>query len=792
MNHIGWDFGMATIPIQSNNSNSSINSTAIQPGEVTVNLACVCGNNELSASMSMVIECDYCLKWFHTDCVQLNSSSIEELERDELDWFCSACIEEAVNNPDMTKNFTVCTPGRPEAVSITQGSSPAKVSALSIPSSNTSSSSPTSLPCSPYPVSICTSPVSLHHTSVASSLAFSLVKSPEQSFSLPTSPITTSLLSLTAQLEEQHLASNDAMQDVSIMFVKPAAPPTKRQNRKAVSVELEEVQLKAGKSWRRCQTGSRLGSLAEDSSLTVDNTDTSTFCSPHHFKQSFRLEPVLSTASVECLSPTPRKLPLRPQLTKTRSLARASRSSFCVVPATPRPDKLRGGRQSAMPLLSQTLLLTNKPESSGTLLLSETLLPQQKPSETLVDVGKLSDSITNARQLIDPLADLLSLSHTCEDHEQQLSPTSADPIQLSDTVSASLLSCAELTAVEKLLTACTRPDIAMFDSVYSPEYMEGSMKVGEGAFGEVFLLGSVGDDRPVLKVVPIDGDIPVNGEVQTSVEDMFSEVVISGSLSKLREDSSNMTAGFVEVRGCHVFRGEYPPQLLKLWDVFNTENESENDRPDNLPNDQKFIALEFNNGGRDLEKFVFKHGTQAFQAWKQVAHALAVAEEEMEFEHRDLHWGNVLVKETSDKYVSFSLGGDTYQVETGGVITTIIDFSLSRLTMDDVTIYNNLSEDPTLFNAKGKDQPGGDYQFDIYRKMKEVNKNSWEQFQPKTNILWLHYMLDKMTTEVYFSAKKTTKPHKSGMAKIRAMKSKLIEDFGSAAAWVRREGERVD
>ena len=50
------------------------------------------------------------------------------------------------------------------------------------------------------------------------------------------------------------------------------------------------------------------------------------------------------------------------------------------------------------------------------------------------------------------------------------------------------------------------------------------------------------------------------------------------------------------------------------------------------------------------------------QAWKQVAHALAVAEEEMEFEHRDLHWGNVLVKETSEKFVNFKLGGDIYQV----------------------------------------------------------------------------------------------------------------------------------
>ena len=125
MNHIGWDFGMATIPIQSNNSNSSINSTAIQPGEVTVNLACVCGNNELSESM--VIECDYCLKWFHTDCVQLNSSSIEELKRDELDWFCSACIEEAVNNPDMTKNFTVSCPFfKVEGREVVSGSSQAQ------------------------------------------------------------------------------------------------------------------------------------------------------------------------------------------------------------------------------------------------------------------------------------------------------------------------------------------------------------------------------------------------------------------------------------------------------------------------------------------------------------------------------------------------------------------------------------------------------------------------------------------------------------------------------------------
>ena len=62
---------------------------------------------------------------------------------------------------------------------------------------------------------------------------------------------------------------------------------------------------------------------------------------------------------------------------------------------------------------------------------------------------------------------------------------------------------------------------------------------------------------------------------------------------------------------------------------------------------------------------------------------------------------------------------DVFIVETAGVRATIIDFSLSRLTLDPYNleaeggggqdIFNNLSEDPDLFTAQG------DYQFEIYR-----------------------------------------------------------------------------
>jgi len=346
------------------------------------------------------------------------------------------------------------------------------------------------------------------------------------------------------------------------------------------------------------------------------------------------------------------------------------------------------------------------------------------------------------------------------------------------------------TPLDKLLRACSSQQVQLFDSIYPPETIKGSTKIGEGAFGEVFLLGAEGDERPVLKIVPIDGNIKVNGEEQTKIEDMLSEVIISDALSKLRIRAPNMTSGFVEVRGCHVFRGVYPPQLLALWDKFNEEHESENDRPDNLPATQMYIALEFNNAGKDLEKYTFKHASQALQAWKQVAHSLAVAEEELQFEHRDLHWGNVLVKETTEKFAQFTIGGDVYQVETCGVVTSIIDFSLSRLSLDKVTIFNNLSDDPTLFSARGQNQPGGDYQFDIYRKMKEYNDNEWEAFNAKTNIFWLDYMLDKMLTEVYYSSKKTTKPNRSGFSKMRNLRSNLSH-FNCVADWVRREGDRL-
>ena len=91
-----------------------------------------------------------------------------------------------------------------------------------------------------------------------------------------------------------------------------------------------------------------------------------------------------------------------------------------------------------------------------------------------------------------------------------------------------------------------------------------------------------------------------------------------------------------------------------------------------------------------------------------------MGEAALEFEHRDLHWGNVLLREEEAESLPGLLHGRQYRLPTAGLRATLIDFTLSRLRADGAVVYNNLAEDPTLFSAHG------DHQFEVYRQMRAV------------------------------------------------------------------------
>ncbi|CAB3221737.1 unnamed protein product [Arctia plantaginis] len=363
------------------------------------------------------------------------------------------------------------------------------------------------------------------------------------------------------------------------------------------------------------------------------------------------------------------------------------------------------------------------------------------------------------------------------------------------------------TAKDYVLRRCNQTEPLPFDECYPDSQLKNCHKIGEGVYGEVFLWRARDGRARVLKIIPIAGNLKVNGECQKDFHEIISEIVIAMELSALRapiaeierhfdegkdvealnlQAIENATDAFNEVLAVRCVYGSYPSRLLDLWDLYDECKGSENDNPAILPVDQQYIVLELANAGQDLESYQFNNAEQAHALFLQVAYGLAVAEEAYQFEHRDLHWGNILIAPTEQKWATFVIRGRVVRVGRAGVRGAIIDYSLSRVALrlapgDSAALYNDLAADDSLFDALG------DYQFTVYRLMRDKLGNDWKNFEPYTNILWLHYTVDKMITALRYK-RTNTKIHKHYIDKLKGIKSRIL-DYGSAAQFVLTDNE---
>lgn len=330
---------------------------------------------------------------------------------------------------------------------------------------------------------------------------------------------------------------------------------------------------------------------------------------------------------------------------------------------------------------------------------------------------------------------------------------------------------------------CLQEGPVPFSKFFPSSMKKNCKKIGEGVYGEVFFFSGSAHRAPsVIKIIPIEGKMEVNGEPQKTFREIISEVIVAQELSNLRKGVLNATSTFNKVQAIRCVQGCYPNWLQALWHDFDDSKGSENDSPEIFQEDQLYIVLELSNGGKDLESFVFSSADQGLAAFKQVALALAVAEEAVEFEHRDLHWGNVLISNTKEKEINYILNGETHYTATKGIEASIIDFTLSRIS-DPVSkqpVFYDLARDETLFAAEG------DYQFDIYRMMKEFNENKWDTFVPKSNVAWLHYLLDKLCTMARYK-NRTTKVHNRAISVLSKLKDSVLM-FDNVSSFVKCDG----
>ncbi|XP_076867245.1 uncharacterized protein LOC143518570 [Brachyhypopomus gauderio] len=332
----------------------------------------------------------------------------------------------------------------------------------------------------------------------------------------------------------------------------------------------------------------------------------------------------------------------------------------------------------------------------------------------------------------------------------------------------------DISDAEKVYLECHQDGPLSFERCIPPQRMDLCRKIGEGTFGEVFSTVDDSNQTVALKIIPVEGCHKVNGEPQKTFGEILHEIIISKELSSLNSKETNKTNGFIGLNDLHCVRGCYPWALLRAWDKFDQEKGSENDRPDFFGEDQLFVILEFEFGGSDLENMNGKLSsmTQAKSILHQVTAALAVAEQALCFEHRDLHWGNILVKTTKHKNNEFILNGSVHSVDTRGVHVNVIDYSLSRLEIDGLTVSCDIANDEELFLGQG------DYQFEIYRLMRKENNNCWSEYNPHSNVLWLHYLADKLLAMRY-KTKAQSSQLKAVKNNLQAFRSEILS-FSSA------------
>lgn len=352
--------------------------------------------------------------------------------------------------------------------------------------------------------------------------------------------------------------------------------------------------------------------------------------------------------------------------------------------------------------------------------------------------------------------------------------------------------------LNRLLSTCSTSTVVNFavyvDSIASKTPL---VKLAEASFSEVYR-----QDKPdglIYKVIPFG-----NEELdQLPIKDIIQELEIAKLLNPLD--------GFGSVRDAVVVKGEYPAYLVDAWDEFAEEKASLNYRPDYFSADQYYCIIAMTNGGQDLEHVELRNWQEALAVFWQTVGYLSEAERQFKFEHRDLHWGNILVDfkkaknsqlrgpqnahdelvdRTNALLAKFSIEDEEdpedQQEDQRRLQVTLIDYTLSRATDHNNTILHTRLDHPDFFRGKG------DYQFDVYRFMRkcfstdegatdvrmaasssmyslpsysssslsnmlEAQEINWAKYCPKTNVLWLHYLLDKLINH-----KNLTKPSNTG------------------------------
>ncbi|KAK4989337.1 hypothetical protein LTR50_003330 [Elasticomyces elasticus] len=436
-------------------------------------------------------------------------------------------------------------------------------------------------------------------------------------------------------------------------------------------------------------------------------------------------------------------------------------------------------------------------------------------AENLPPPKEATQATTPSSNILDAKTDALTRSiHTLK-IEQQLSTLSASPKvsrgqrvshrrSLSDSLPLPRDILLEATPPSHSTPGYADPLLALASSpINSYEAWSTALsthfaisKIAEASFGEVYRLSLLqshpsltASDESVLKIIALKPSpnalIALKGKARQAAQkkaNMMSAVEdVAGEVRLMQRMSS--IPGFTNFRALHLLQGRPGAAFVEAWKAFNVSQKEKGKEKSLFPDpgkktsyndEQLWAVIEMQDAGTDLENVRLENIWACWDVWWGVVLALGKGEEGARFEHRDLHLGNICVRQSSDR-------GPFGEVQEGvvdarkkfgytGIETTIIDYTISRAEMDlpahsneDDVAYFDLDKDSTLFEGNSQDE----YQYDIYRYMRSAmyldeplanfearrveakqSGRTWRGYHPQTNLVWLHFLLHKLVEQL--------------------------------------------
>ncbi|KAF7495161.1 Serine/threonine-protein kinase haspin [Sarcoptes scabiei] len=295
-----------------------------------------------------------------------------------------------------------------------------------------------------------------------------------------------------------------------------------------------------------------------------------------------------------------------------------------------------------------------------------------------------------------------------------------------------------------------------FDTILA-KYNDELQHIGSGSYADVY-----GTKIYILKSIRLMPQVLMN-RIQsstisrtTSYLDAFNEFQISWLLSKLQQKKftvKNQTYGcqiFPKVICCYLLNDnnqivkQKPPKTFSAiesirFDIFD-------DFFLKVPRENLIIVME--NGGRLLSDVIDQINSLALiSILKQIIVGMMIAEFALEFEHRDLHSGNILVKDYKHATIKCQLNKKSILIPSHGYQVKLIDTTFSRLKYKDVVYFKDMTSLFENFDGEesgNKEKAKRKMQDFIYEQMAQTIKNDWSEFFPKTNVLWIKYVIYKL------------------------------------------------